>query len=322
MAENLSTATLVPELPPQPELARDRTGDDSSPEPPAEVPAPLRKLKKEESAARVLIWRAEVDASTVTCACSLMTRRQPVTAWCPECAAPFEGLAYTRFKDGDEGLTRLPSGRPSIANVWPVHGLRDRDTTHWYRLGPRGTAPLFPTNEFKILGHKLAAKTRLDRLFRSSKQPGPEPYVPPEYGDLPGSVAELEPEYDPPEHPDRLIGPDVPYDSPALEARMRRQPSAKLGVVNTEMYRSLWQRPSSYYQDRPSVSSLLDAWSSSGGDEEGGDRGKPKLTLDATTERLHRAQMLLYRQSGKPATRPPPIIRASPAPSPRNIPKP
>ncbi|KAK8089786.1 hypothetical protein PG997_004747 [Apiospora hydei] len=103
---------------------------------------------------------------------------------------------------------------------------------------------------------------------------------------------------------------------------MRRQPAAKLGVANTEMYRSLRENLRLYYQDRPSVSSLLDAWSSSGGDEDGGERGKPKLTIDATTERLRRAQMLLYRSSGKPATRPPPIIRATPASGPRNIPKP
>ncbi|KAK8056973.1 hypothetical protein PG993_002200 [Apiospora rasikravindrae] len=224
MAGRTSTDSSVPDLPPHAEVATDLTGVNRLPEPPTEIPPSPPKLQKEASAERVLIWRAEVNASTPTCACSLMTRRQPVTAWCPECAGPFEGLQYTRFKDG-EGLTRFPSGRRSIANVWAIFSPRDSDPGNLPRLAPRGTDHLFSVNEFAVYGRRLLHKTKLDRVFGGgSKKRERERYARPEYGDLPGSVAEMEPEYDPPEDPAALMGPNAAYDSPALDARMRRQP--------------------------------------------------------------------------------------------------
>lgn len=292
-----------PEIPPPPTQVPELVGDARFAEPPTQIPEPRpNELEAENRAViRVAIWRAEVNAAAASlepltiCACSLLTHRQPATGWCPNCQSPLGGLEYKQFEDG-RGLTRQASGRKSIANVWPVHSQHEHAQQHRHRSAPRGTRHLFSINEFAVIGHKLLAKTKLDRVFGggSSKRQC-EPYVKPEYGNQPGSVAELEPEYDP------FGNPRAPDYNPALEDLMRRRPPARLGdsVPKTEMYRSLRDNPGLYMDDRPSVSSLLDEWSSSGGD---GRRGsKPKLTLDATTARLRRAQLLLLKISGGPA---------------------
>ncbi|KAK7924898.1 hypothetical protein PG985_006952 [Apiospora marii] len=316
-----SKDTLVPdpEIPPPPTQVPELVGDARFAEPPTQIPEVRRNEREAEDRAviRVAIWRAEVNAAAASlepltsCACSLLTHRQPVTAWCPNCQKPLGGLEYKQFEDG-RGLTRQQSGRKSIANVWPVQSPRDNTQQHRHRSEPRGTRHLFSINEFAVLGHKLLAKTKLNRVFgggsRASKRA--EPYVEPEYGGVPGSVAELEPEYDPLGNPRELSGPEAANHNPALEQHlMRRRPPAKLGdsVPKTEMYRSLRDNPGLYMEDRPSVSSLLDEWSSSSGDG-AGRGGKPKLTLDATTARLRRAQILLYKTSGGPAICPDPTL--------------
>lgn len=317
------TLVLEPELPPPPQQVLELVGDTRFAEPPTQIPEPRPdELEGDNKAVlRVAIWRAEVNAAAASltevspCACSLLTYRQPPMAWCPNCQSPFEGLEYTQFEDG-QGLSRQPSGRKSIANVWPVQSARENAQQHRHRQAPRGTGHLFSINEFSSVAHKLLAKTKLDRVFGGSSKR--EPYVKHEYGDMPGSVAELEPEYDPFDKAGAL------YHDPALENGMQRRPPAKLGdrVPKTEMYRSLRDNPSMYMEDRPSVSSLLDEWSSSGGGDDGGKRvGKPKLTLDAATARLRRAQLLLYKTSGGSATCPDPTrARMTPGGDTTNIP--
>ncbi|KAK8048858.1 hypothetical protein PG994_010588 [Apiospora phragmitis] len=306
MAPATSTAPLVYVPPPPNPMFRELAADERWPEPPTEIPPLGEKLVAEDaSTVRVAIWRAEVNACTLTCACSLVTLGRPATAWCPSCLAPLEGVEYARFKDG-HGLARLSSRRRSIANVWPLFSPRDSSTKHRHRLEARGSEEFYSVNEFAVLGNKFLAKTRLNRVFRNRRN---EPYVRPEYGDVPGSVAELEPEYDPPEDPNRLTGPGANDYAPAREDLMRRHPPARLGVINTEMYRSLRVNPIFYYNDRPSVSSLMDEWSSSDAE------GKPKLTINANTARLIRAQILLYKTYGPPATCPSPgSVHATPSP--------
>ncbi|KAK8083243.1 hypothetical protein PG996_002024 [Apiospora saccharicola] len=332
-ASTISKDTLVPdvpEIPPPPPQVRELVLDDRYADPPMQIPEPgPTELEAENRAViRVAIWRAEVNAAaaassleeTPNCACSFLTYRDPPTRWCPNCSTPFEGLEYRQFEAG-RGLTRQESGRNSIANVWPVQTPLEGTHGHRHRQPPRGTSHVFSINEFAILGRKLVHRTKLDRVFSSSSKRERKPYAKLEYGDMPGSVAELHPVNDPPGNPSVLIGPNAPFYDPLLEYCMQRPPPGKLGdsVPKTEMYRSLRDNPGLYMKDRPSVSSLLDEWSSSDGDDKR--NGKPKLTLDATTARLRRAQLLLLKTSGAPATYPGPVlVQTTPTQDTTNIP--
>ncbi|KAK6842400.1 hypothetical protein PG990_005657 [Apiospora arundinis] len=283
-------------LPDPPELVRQIFGV-----PVTRIPEPDEPLGQNEtrSKRRVRIWRAEVNTSSLSCVCSLLTHRNPTLSWCPDCNAPFEGLSYDQFQDG-MGLTRPASGRRSIANVWPVVHTSEGKTTHRHRLKARGDGDLFKTNDFKKGGRWFMEKTRLQKLKELFGRRKNRHFMPPEYGDLPGSVTEIEPKYDPSVDPAVLYGPNAPYYDPLLEYTSRRRPPAKLGnsVNKTEMYRALRSSPIHSLSDRPSVSSLLDAWSSSSsGDVDGRTGKKPKLT-EASAARLYRAHILLSKTCG------------------------
>ncbi|KAK7969534.1 hypothetical protein PG988_008607 [Apiospora saccharicola] len=228
-ASTISKDTLVPdvpEIPPPPTQVRELVLDDRYADPPMQIPEPgPTELEAENRAViRVAIWRAEVNAAaaassleeTPNCACSFLTYRDPPTRWCPNCSTPFEGLEYRQFEAG-RGLTRQESGRNSIANVWPVQTPLEGTHGHRHRQPPRGTSHVFSINEFAILGRKLVHRTKLDRVFSSSSKRERKPYAKLEYGDMPGSVAELHPVNDPPGNPSVLIGPNAPFYDPLLD---------------------------------------------------------------------------------------------------------
>ncbi|KAK8114273.1 uncharacterized protein PG998_001237 [Apiospora kogelbergensis] len=317
MASATSNDSWAIKLPPPPHVLHELVGNARLLTPPDQIPEPGSKEVERDRSTRVEIWRVEVNRLEPSCSCSLATYQSPTMYWCPNCGAQLEGISYDQFPDG-QGLTRLPTGRRSIANVWPVVKPSEKTNVHRNRLVRRSRVRLFHPNEFTDGFDKgiswLLAKTRLQGVIDRRKMKR-QPYMPPEYGDMPGSVTEMEPKYAPVDD-----NPAAQHGNPVLELCAQRKPAAKLGdsVPKTEMYRSLRGNPIADLKDHPSVSSLLDAWSSSSGDGDRRNGKKPKLTLDASAERLGRAQLLLSKKYGDSAMSPP-NAQAIPAQGTTNI---